>query len=490
MKPFGSFPGWGLRRPHPLFAVLLWLGSVAGGAQEGAPSPDGTSNLRNPRVVFATPGVKTVTLTVCNAAGCSSRTKTVTVLDPRPAISSTEASPVPVQVAQLVLLSARATGRPDLSYAWTIRSGSTVVATLQGNPVWWKATAPGSYSAAVVVTNHDGSATASVAIAAVANEKNSFFTIAPCRLFDSRTGAPFTPASASRRLVVAGLCNIPTTATAIAANLTAVAPGSGGVFELTPGPALGTAQLSFRAGVTRSAFAVLPLSISQDLTAYVTGLGKGTSVHLVVDATGYTAPTRPNLTQFVADACAGLCVYPAGVPLSFRHHGSGIATTWRYDWDGNGSFEQTAARPVTSHSFGVGFFVPRVEASGSAGSSTLAHDGTIVTQAFDSSRRPTAPTFLTAAYQGLAAPGDDLARTGNAPSWRLSAVAPTGLVAFNVYLSRAGGSFSHLATLPSLATSFVVDPAPTAGESLRVYLTAVSGVSESLPSAVVGLAIP
>ena len=46
-----------------------------------------TSSQRNPSVTFSTPGLKTVTLTVCRSGSCSTMAKTVRVLDPAPVLS-------------------------------------------------------------------------------------------------------------------------------------------------------------------------------------------------------------------------------------------------------------------------------------------------------------------------------------------------------------------------------------------------------------------
>jgi hypothetical protein len=109
-------------------------------------------------VTFSTFGSKLVTLKACNSAGCSTVTKTVTVLDPRPQIVGTTI-PVLVGTGQPVTLQDTATGRPPLTHRWTlsdIASNSTVVT---GDPATWNAPAvPGVYLAQLQVSNGDGSA--------------------------------------------------------------------------------------------------------------------------------------------------------------------------------------------------------------------------------------------------------------------------------------------------------------------------------------------
>src|SRR5206468_3279301 len=54
-----------------------------------------------------------------------------------------------------------------------------------------------------------------------------FFTVFPCRAFDTRSGSPMTSGTV-RTFALAGACGIPATARAVAANLTVVQPGSQG----------------------------------------------------------------------------------------------------------------------------------------------------------------------------------------------------------------------------------------------------------------------
>jgi S-layer family protein/PKD domain-containing protein len=143
-----------------LLSVGLLLLAGVGHAQQ-------TASGSTPTATFSTPGTHQVTLQACNAAGCTSMTKTVVVLDPRPQIASA-AIPPRVGVGQAVLLQAAATGRPPLTYRWMFDDGTDPVEVL-GNPVTWAAPADvGSYQAHLEVTNGDGfAATAPVAVSVV-----------------------------------------------------------------------------------------------------------------------------------------------------------------------------------------------------------------------------------------------------------------------------------------------------------------------------------
>lgn len=53
---------------------------------------------------------------------------------------------------------------------------------------------------------------------------------------------------------------------------------------------------------------------------------------------------------------------------------SGIATLHRYDWDGNGTFEQSSPTPILKHAYPApGFFRPRLQVQGPAGTATFVH---------------------------------------------------------------------------------------------------------------------
>ncbi len=118
-----------------------------------------------------------------------------------------------------------------------------------------------------------------------------YFTVAPCRLYDSRSDGAGPLASGTPRLRPAhGLCGVPTTATAIAANVTVTAPTSLGFLTLYPGDsaAPAVATLNFGAGQTRTNNALVQLATDGTGTYAVSAfvLGSGT-VHVIVDVAGY-----------------------------------------------------------------------------------------------------------------------------------------------------------------------------------------------------------
>ena len=132
--------------------VGLLLSSAAAYAQ--------TSTAPSPAVTFSTPGLKQVSLQVCNDHGCDTKITDVVVLNPMPQIGSLGSIPAAVGVGQPVTFSAQATGRPSLTYRWILSSGMNNV-TLLGNPAVWdtKSLQMGTYTGRLEVQNTEGTAT-------------------------------------------------------------------------------------------------------------------------------------------------------------------------------------------------------------------------------------------------------------------------------------------------------------------------------------------
>jgi FG-GAP-like repeat len=124
----------------------------------------------------------------------------------------------------------------------------------------------------------------------------SFYTITPCRISDSRNagnltyGGPSLTAGEVRTLTVTGVCNIPQTAKSVSLNITITNPTAGGFITFFPGgdgnP--GTSTLNFAAGETLANNMVVPLSYDGlgHLTMQVS-LPGGNTTDVVVDTNGY-----------------------------------------------------------------------------------------------------------------------------------------------------------------------------------------------------------
>ncbi|MGH9368646.1 MAG: hypothetical protein ACRD3M_13335, partial [Thermoanaerobaculia bacterium] len=114
-----------------------------------------------------------------------------------------------------------------------------------------------------------------------------FFTVTPCRLLDTRVAGPALAAGSDRTFVLAGQCGIPAEARAVAVNVTAVGPTTGGDLKLQPGntPLTVTSVLNYRAGRTRANNGVFALGAAGDLSVHCDQ--PSGSVHVVLDVSGY-----------------------------------------------------------------------------------------------------------------------------------------------------------------------------------------------------------
>ena len=120
----------------------------------------------------------------------------------------------------------------------------------------------------------------------------SFFTVTPCRVADTRdapgpSGGPALAAGAVRSFPVTGLCEIPSTATSVAANLTVVQPSGDGDLRVYPtgqGAPLAS-SINFRSGTVRANNAVVALGASGQVSVQC-DMPAG-STHFFFDVYGY-----------------------------------------------------------------------------------------------------------------------------------------------------------------------------------------------------------
>lgn len=119
-----------------------------------------------------------------------------------------------------------------------------------------------------------------------------FFAVTPCRAADTRAGfGGILPASTVRNFTIKSVCGVPTSAKAVAVNVTVVGPNADGFFFVWPtgGTIPGVSTINFNAGEPAIANgAIVPLATTTpDLSgAYGTATGSGTA-HVVLDVTGY-----------------------------------------------------------------------------------------------------------------------------------------------------------------------------------------------------------
>lgn len=259
----------------------------------------GTSTQQNPTATFSTYGPHEVTLTACNQFGqCGTVTKTVTVLDPRPAVTSASALVATLEAGNAVPLMGTGTGQPPLAYTWRLYQGTTMVQELPGAAAWWQTggVAPGLYTAVLGITNASGSAESlPLPVLVSASTPLDFYTVEPCRVIDTRFGSPLGT-GAAKIVSLAGNCGIPANARAVAANVTIPGPATPGNVSIYPGnyPSVGTNTINFSAGNTIANNAMLPLSTDGTGTvAALANLPAGATVNLVIDVAGYYLPEAP-----------------------------------------------------------------------------------------------------------------------------------------------------------------------------------------------------
>lgn len=259
-------------------------------------------------MVFDSPGVKTVTLEVCNGEFCDTLERSVVVLDPRPFVLSALAgtnlagllpgAPIFGHVGDLLQLSGTGGGRPPLALSWEVLDGTTVIDQLAGPDAWWNTVGldPGVYGVRLRLANFDGVAySLPTVVTLLPNPDLSFFTLPPCRVYDSRTASAPLVAGPSGRLVqiTGGDCGVPASARSVVGNLTVVSPTGSGYLSVRPGnyPPLLPTNVGFGAGQTRAGFATLPLSSDGTGGIAVSAtIAAGGSTHFVVDISGYFAP--------------------------------------------------------------------------------------------------------------------------------------------------------------------------------------------------------
>lgn len=130
-----------------------------------------------------------------------------------------------------------------------------------------------------------GTKTITITQSGARNPQSSLYLITPCRLIDTRdTGQPIG-GKITWQLTPAGHCGIPTNATAIVANITAVNPAADGWLALfrAAQPWPGVSTLNHRAGRTRANNALIPLQAD----AFSIYNGGESSLHFIIDVTGY-----------------------------------------------------------------------------------------------------------------------------------------------------------------------------------------------------------
>lgn len=123
-----------------------------------------------------------------------------------------------------------------------------------------------------------------------------FYTLAPCRLVDTRNaagplGGPSLTGGESRTFVVINQCSLPATASAIAVNVTETGAQGSGHLTVYPGGASApnTSSINFALRQTRANNAIVLVGGSGDISVFA-AIGSGLHVDFILDIVGYFAP--------------------------------------------------------------------------------------------------------------------------------------------------------------------------------------------------------
>ena len=205
-------------------------------------------------------------------------------------LSPTSASPVTVAYATSSLT---ATAGSDFDAASGTLSFDPGVSTRPLSvTIRADAVAEGVESFRVDLSGPSGAAIAYGQATGRIHDPGHLFTLAPCRVLDTRDaagpyGGPALAAGQSRAFTLAGRCGVPASAVAVALNLTVTGPTAQGNLRLYPADQAVpvTSSLNYGAGQTRANNAIVGLSTSGALAVRCTQ-AFGTA-QVVLDVTGY-----------------------------------------------------------------------------------------------------------------------------------------------------------------------------------------------------------
>jgi len=208
----------------------------------------------------------------------------------------------------------------------------------------------------------------------------------------------------------------------------------------------------------------------------------------------FSLVAQPRPTRF--ELGAHLASYAAGLPLPVAlSHEGGFASSFEYDWDGNGSFEEVSSVPVTSHTYGrAGLFRPVVRLrQGGVVRSLAAETALTITPAnfFLTPARPAGVTsrFLRQVDPAPADPPGTLARSAFAV--RGSVSNPASILGYLAYLSLDRSAYGFLAMLPAdLSSVELLTPRLGSGRTGTLVLRAFNAYGAGPASVAVPLTVP
>jgi hypothetical protein len=514
-----------------------------------------TATVRNPTHTFSTPGTKVVELTVCNSRGCSTTRKTLTVLDPRPKIASIAIPALVGSAETTATLSAVASGKPALRFAWRL-SGRWGSETLAGNLAAWRPDALGSHTVRLTVSNNSGQITSAPAsllvvpssFADVSPVSPAFDAVETLAALGFTTGCEagrFCPQDPVSRAQAAVFLSH-----GLAAQAPPPQPPSASPFADVPlthwafqaihhlyllgiAEPCGTEPLRFcpEAMLLRSEAAVLLVrsrhggqfvppaamglfaDVSPGLPAapYIEqlardGITSGCAPALFCPAeavsrsamAAFLVPTfnlvaQPQPTRFALGLAGAPTRYAAGLPLPVALlFTRGLPTSYEYDWDGNGTFEEISRVPIASHVYArPGLFRPAVR---------LRRGGVVHALSAETALTITSPNFFLTPARPAGVTGRFLRQVDPTPAdppgtlarsaFALQGSAPNAL-GYLAYLSFDRLTYAFLAMLPADLTAVeLLTPRLGAGRTATLVLRAFNAYGSGPASLPVQLTVP
>jgi PKD repeat protein len=205
-------------------------------------------------------------------------------------------------------------------------------------------------------------------------------------------------------------------------------------------------------------------------------LGPLTRAQLAVFlVTAYHLAAVPTPTTFLATLCsAASCTYPSGMPLSFsvRLQG-GSPSSYSYDWNGDGTYEETVTYPVSHVYTTAGTYTPRLRLNAGSSSTVITHPFPIRITTASGLLAPPASIGATAVALVPPAPTDPPG-TPLRVAYAVSASPQTALAGYAAYVNPGTGSGYVFVTLlqpnRSLATDQLLFPPGTPGIPRYLYL--------------------
>jgi hypothetical protein len=185
-----------------------------------------------------------------------------------------------------------ALGSVEVTIQGTIAGGSAGVQISNQGSVLFDGNGDGVMEAQGLTDDPSRPGLADPTVFQVGTGPASYYTLTPCRLVDTRNatgelGGPSLTGQGDRTFTLSGACAIPTTAKALAVNVTVTGATAAGNLRIHPPGLIGpTSTINYVEAQTRANNAVIALD-AQGRVGVFCGQAAGTSVDFILDVDGY-----------------------------------------------------------------------------------------------------------------------------------------------------------------------------------------------------------